>query len=70
MTDQDSIMDSLSMKIKNAGMAMRKDLEKADLKGALKNAKSMLLELRSNLVTPRNYYNLCTLFTYRYAGVQ
>jgi vacuolar protein sorting-associated protein 35 len=66
--DQDAIMDNVSTKIKNSGIAMRKSLETNDLKAALKHAKAMLAELRTNQVTPRNYYNLCISLT-RYASV-
>ena len=60
--DQDAIMDGITTKIKNAGIGMRKSLESADLKGALKFSKNMLTELRTSSITPRNYYNLCIHF--------
>ena len=66
--DQDALIDDITNKIKNAGISMRQGLETADIKKALKYANTMLLELKTNSVSPRNYYNLC-IHINRYASL-
>jgi vacuolar protein sorting-associated protein 35 len=38
---------------------MKKALDNNNLREALKHASTMLCELRTSLLSPRNYYNLC-----------
>ena len=39
------------------------------LMDALKHASTMLLELRTSLLSPRNYYELCILFVHVFQSV-
>ena len=39
---------------------MKRALDANDLRDALKNASSMIYELRTSKISPSNYYELCT----------
>jgi vacuolar protein sorting-associated protein 35 len=41
---------------------MKKALDHNSLREALKHSSAMLCELRTSLLSPRNYFNLCKTF--------
>lgn len=43
---------------------MKRCLDKNKLMESLKHASNMLNELRTSLLSPKNYYELCILFLY------
>ncbi len=42
---------------------MKKALDHNNLREALKHSSAMLCELKTSLLSPRNYFNLCKSFT-------
>jgi hypothetical protein len=42
---------------------MKRSLDGADLNEALSHASLMLNEMRTSVLTPKNYYELCTLLS-------
>jgi vacuolar protein sorting-associated protein 35 len=43
---------------------MKKALDHNNLREALKHSSAMLCELKTSLLSPRNYFNLCTISFY------
>lgn len=41
---------------------MKKALDHNSLREALKHSSAMLCELKTSLLSPRNYFNLCKIF--------
>jgi vacuolar protein sorting-associated protein 35 len=56
--DQDQLLDDSSTKAKQQAFYMKKALDSGNLREALKSSSNMLAELRTSLLSPRNYYNL------------
>ena len=58
ISDQDQILEDASNKAKTQAFYMKKALDNTNLREALKCCSSMLAELKTSLLTPRNYYTL------------
>eukprot|EP00824_Muranothrix_gubernata_P024959 TRINITY_DN767_c0_g1_i1.p1 TRINITY_DN767_c0_g1~~TRINITY_DN767_c0_g1_i1.p1 ORF type:complete len:774 (+),score=187.26 TRINITY_DN767_c0_g1_i1:160-2481(+) len=58
IADQDSILDDCTTKARQQAFYMKKALENGNLREALKCSSGMLAELRTSLLSPKNYYNL------------
>lgn len=56
--DQDRYLDDAKNIVKEQAYFMKKALDKAILRDALKHAAIMLAELKTPLLSPRNYYQL------------
>ena len=52
--------------VKVQALHMKRCLDKNKLLESLKHASNMLNELRSSLLSPKNYYELCILLFYYY----
>jgi len=55
---QNALLETASKKVKEQAFYMKRAMDQSDLKQALNFAKEMLRELRSQDLTPRNYYEL------------
>lgn len=56
--DQEKYLEDARKVVKEQAYFMKAALEKAQLKDALRYSSAMLSELRTSLLTPRNYYIL------------
>ena len=56
--EQLKYLDEATKKVKEQAFYMKRSMDGADLKAALNHASDMLRELRTALLTPRNYYEL------------
>ena len=57
--DQDKLLDDHIQIVKQQAFYMKKSLDLNNLKDALKHSSTMLAELKTSLLSPRNYFNLC-----------
>lgn len=60
MDDQEKLLSDAIAVIRNQAFQMQRFLDKSRLMDALKCASNMLGELRTSLLSPKNYYELCT----------
>lgn len=60
MDDQEKLLSDAITVIRNQAFQMQRFLDKSRLMDALKCASNMLGELRTSLLSPKNYYELCT----------
>ncbi|KAH8074057.1 hypothetical protein JL721_2616 [Aureococcus anophagefferens] len=58
LENQPQYLAEATKKVKEQGFYMKRAMDASDLKGALQHASDMLRELRTSLLTPRNYYEL------------
>ena len=58
MENQPQYLQEATKKVKEQGFYMKRAMDANDLTGALQHASDMLRELRTSLLTPRNYYEL------------
>jgi len=56
--EQEKLLEDAKKAAKEQAYFMRKALDNADLRSGLKHASLMLTELKTSLLTPRNYYIL------------
>lgn len=56
--DQEKYLEDARKVVKEQAYFMKSALDKAQLKDALRYSSAMLSELRTSLLTPRNYYIL------------
>ena len=56
--DQDKYLEEASQNVKQQAFYMKRAMDNNDLKQALKFSSEMLRELRTALLTPKNYYEL------------
>lgn len=56
--DQRKIVDEALKRVRDLSFAMKREMDADHLKQALDHAMEMLRELRSNILTPKNYYEL------------
>jgi len=56
--DQEKYLEDARKVVKEQAYFMRASLEKAQLKDALRYSSAMLSELKTSLLSPRNYYIL------------
>lgn len=61
--DQDRFLDEHQNVVRNQAFYMKKALDQNSLREALKHSSAMLCELKTSLLTPRNYFQLCKLYT-------
>lgn len=64
MDEQDKLLSDAVEVIRNQAFQMQRFLDKNRLMDALKCASNMLGELRTSLLSPKNYYELCKYVTY------
>jgi vacuolar protein sorting-associated protein 35 len=57
-SDQTALLEAATKKVKEQAFYMKRSMDQSDLKQALHFAKEMLKELRTQDLTPRNYYEL------------
>jgi vacuolar protein sorting-associated protein 35 len=58
MEDQEKILEDTKKLVKENAYFMKQELDNANLRFALRHASSMLAELRTSSLAPRNYYIL------------
>lgn len=59
MDDQDKYLGDAITNVQNSAFQMKRFLDKGRLMDALKCASTMLGELRTSLLSPKSYYQLC-----------
>lgn len=59
MDEQEKLLGDAIAVIRNQAFQMQRFLDKNRLMDALKCASNMLGELRTSLLSPKNYYELC-----------
>lgn len=62
MDDQDKLLDEAMGAVRGQAFQMKRCLDKGRLMDGLKHASNMLGELRTSLLSPKTYYELCILF--------
>ena len=60
--EQDKLLDEALGVVKVQAFQMKRCLDKGKLMDALKHASNMLAELRTALLSPKSYYELCILY--------
>ena len=58
--DQNVLLDNALQSVKSSSLKMKNSIEKNDMRQTLKNASELLSELKTSLLTPKNYYQLYT----------
>ena len=58
--DQNEFLDSALKSVKTSSLKMKNSIDKNDMRQTLKNASELLSELKTSLLTPKNYYQLYT----------
>lgn len=64
MEEQEKYLHDALGIVKAQAFHMKRALDKNKLMDALKNASAMLAELRTSLLSPKSYYELCRLYIY------
>ena len=59
--DQEKYLDEAMSVVKQQSFYMKRCLETQNLKEGLKHASNMLCELKTNLLSPKNYFELYML---------
>lgn len=67
MDEQEKLLADAVTVIRSQAFQMQRFLDKNRLMDALKCASNMLGELRTSLLSPKNYYELCKLAFYLYS---
>lgn len=67
--EQDKLLEEALAVVKVQAFHMKRCLDKAKLMDGLKHASTMLGELRTNLLSPKSYYELCILYCGLYQRV-
>jgi len=57
--DQEKILDDHIQVVREQAFHMKKSLDQNNLRDALKFSSTMLGELKTSKLSPRNYFNLC-----------
>lgn len=60
--EQEKLLEEAIGIVKTQAFQMKHCLDKSKLMDALKHASTMLGELRTSLLSPKSYYELCILF--------
>jgi len=60
--EQEKLLENALSQVKMEAFQMKRCLDKDKLMDGLKHASTMLGELRTSLLTPKCYYELCILF--------
>lgn len=61
MEDQEKQLEIALASVQKQGVHMKMCLDKNKLMEALKHASAMLAELRTSLLSPKSYYELCNV---------
>lgn len=64
MEDQEKQLEVALASVQKQGVHMKMCLDKNKLMEALKHASAMLAELRTSLLSPKSYYELCMIFDF------
>ena len=59
--DQERILDDHIQVVREQAFHMKKSLDQNNLRDALKFSSTMLGEMKTSRLSPRNYFNLCKL---------
>lgn len=59
--EQERLLEEAKSVVQVQALHMKRCLDKNKLMESLKHASSMLNELRTSLLSPKNYYELCIL---------
>ncbi len=59
MDDQEKLLGDAIAIVRSQAFQMKRFLDKSRLMDALKSASTMLAELRTSLLSPKSYYELC-----------
>jgi len=54
--DQDRLLDEASSVVKEQAYFMKRAIESDNLREALKHSSNLICELRTSLLSPKNYY--------------
>jgi vacuolar protein sorting-associated protein 35 len=57
--DQERFLEEATTIVGEQAYYMKQNLEKNNLREALKHSSNMLCELRTSLLSPKNYFSLC-----------
>jgi vacuolar protein sorting-associated protein 35 len=57
--DQDRFLEEHTTVVCQQALYMKKALDSLSLREALKHSSAMLCELKTSLLSPRNYFQLC-----------
>jgi vacuolar protein sorting-associated protein 35 len=57
--DQERFLEEAVTVVREQAYYMKQNLDKNNLREALKHSSNMLCELRTGLLSPRNYFSLC-----------
>ena len=60
--EQEKLLDEAMGAVRAQAFQMKRCLDKGRLMDGLKHASNMLGELRTSVLTPKMYYELCILF--------
>ena len=58
--DQNKFLENALQNVKNSSIKMKNSIDRNDMRTTLKNASEMISELKTNLLSPKNYYQLFT----------
>lgn len=58
--DQEQVLEAAMREVKQNAFKMKRSLDNNNLMEGIKHASTMLLELRTNIMSPKTYYELCT----------
>lgn len=59
--EQEKFLEEAMANVQYQAQSMKMNLDKQKLMDGLKHASNMLGELRTSLLSPKNYYELCIL---------
>ena len=62
--EQEKLLEAAFAVVKEQSFLMKRSLDAGKLMDALKFCSTMLSELRTGLLSPKYYYELCTLTTH------
>ena len=62
LEEQEKLLEEATGVVKVQAFKMKHCLDNSKLMDALKHASTMLGELRTSLLSPKNYYELCILY--------
>lgn len=57
--DQEKFLEEANTIVREQAWYMKQNLDKNNLRDALKHSSNMLCELRTSLLSPKNYFALC-----------
>ena len=60
-SNQENILEAHIDVVRQQAFHMKKSLDSGNLREALKFSSTMLAEMKTSKLTPRNYFNLCKL---------